>query len=262
MAALPDHLVIPDTQARPGAPSDHMEWAARYALEHRPEVIVHLGDHWDMPSLSSYDTLHGKVAAGLDILADIQAGNESLARFDRTIAEWNRNTNNGRRYRPRKILLRGNHENRMARAVEADPMIAGFAAQHPFESPGWEVVPFLEVVEVDGVRFSHYFPRAANGCVMQSRRGAPSAKAQVVREAASCTAGHKQGLDVHVQCVGGGKRIRGIIAGSFYLTNIAAEYKTPQGHSYWRGILHCHDVRDGDYDLQEISLDSLRRRYA
>jgi len=44
------HLVIPDTQAKPGAPTKHLEWIGRYILDRRPDVVVHLGDHWDMPS--------------------------------------------------------------------------------------------------------------------------------------------------------------------------------------------------------------------
>lgn len=255
-----DHLVIPDTQAKPGVSSDHMVWAAKYALEHRPPVIVHLGDHWDMPSLSSYDTIHGKVAAGVDILGDIEAGNESLARFDNTIAAWNRNTTHKRRYFPRKIMLRGNHENRLARAVAADPMVEGFVKAHPLESPGWEVVPFLEVIEVDGIAYCHFFPRARNGCVVQDRRGAPSAMAQCVREGRSATAGHKQGLDVARVCVGGGRTFRGVIAGAFYLHD--ESYKGPQGNTHWRGLLHKHNVQNGDYDLSEVSMATLRARYA
>lgn len=237
-----------------------MVWAARYALEHRPDVIVHLGDHWDMPSLSSYDSTHAKVARGCDILSDIQAGNSALARFDQEIVAFNRRQNHRRRYHPRKIMLRGNHEERIQRAIADDPMLSELLAAHPLESPGWEVVPFLHVACVDSISYSHFFPRAANGCVMQSKRGAPSARAQVVREGRSATAGHKQGLDVARVTVGGGRVFRGIIAGSFEYE--PAEYKSPQGQSYWRGILHKRNVRDGDYDLTEVHFDTLRARYA
>ena len=39
------HLVIPDTQADPGRPDDHMEWAGHYAVDKKPDVIIHIGDH-------------------------------------------------------------------------------------------------------------------------------------------------------------------------------------------------------------------------
>ena len=41
------HLVIPDTQAKVGAPTKHLEWIGRYILDRRPDVVVHLGDHWE-----------------------------------------------------------------------------------------------------------------------------------------------------------------------------------------------------------------------
>jgi len=34
---------------------DHLTWAGQYAVDKKPDVIVHIGDHWDMPSLSHYD---------------------------------------------------------------------------------------------------------------------------------------------------------------------------------------------------------------
>lgn len=214
------HLVIPDTQAKPGVPDDHLEWAARYALDKEPEVIIHLGDHWDFPSLSSYETSSTKVANGRDILADIRAGNEALRRFDDVIRQENRRRNHRRRYKPKRILLRGNHDGetnggRVERALEAEPWLAGFFEAHPMESPGWDVVPFLQPVILHGIKYSHFYVRGANGKVTQSRRGMPSAKAQVVREAMSATAGHAQGLDYHQQPCGHTIH-HGLIAGSFY----------------------------------------------
>ena len=46
------HLVIPDTQVKPNQPIDHLRWAGLYAVDKKPDVIVHLGDHFDMPSRS------------------------------------------------------------------------------------------------------------------------------------------------------------------------------------------------------------------
>ena len=52
------HVVIPDTQAKPGVPTDHLRWIGQYIVDEfrdLPIKIIHLGDHADMPSLSSYD---------------------------------------------------------------------------------------------------------------------------------------------------------------------------------------------------------------
>jgi len=40
------------------------------------------------------------------------------------------------------------------------------------------------------------------------------------------------------------------------------EYLSPQGTTYWRGILLKHEVHKGSYTLLEVSLDYLKRRYS
>ena len=49
------HLIIPDTQVKPNSPTDHLRWAGLYAAEKKPDVIVMIGDFFDMESLSAFD---------------------------------------------------------------------------------------------------------------------------------------------------------------------------------------------------------------
>ena len=44
------HLMIPDTQCKPNIDMSYLSWVGQYIVEKRPEVIVHIGDHADMPS--------------------------------------------------------------------------------------------------------------------------------------------------------------------------------------------------------------------
>jgi len=74
------HLVIPDTQIKPDKPMDHMLWAGKYACAVKPDTIIHIGDHWDMPSLSSYD-VGKKSFEGRRYSADVEAGNEAMQLF-------------------------------------------------------------------------------------------------------------------------------------------------------------------------------------
>ena len=72
------HLVIPDTQAKDGTPTDHLRWIGQLIVDEHPDTVVHLGDHADMPSLSSYDV--GKRSfEGRRYSADIEAAKELLA---------------------------------------------------------------------------------------------------------------------------------------------------------------------------------------
>lgn len=245
-------IVIPDTQVRPGVRTDHLEWAGKYIVEKRPDVVVHLGDHWDMPSLSSYDK--GKASAeGRRVARDIEAGNAGLAKLSAPIRA-------ARGYSPRLVILRGNHEQRIERYVDDHAELGGAVGYHMFNDVelGWEPVPFLEPIQFGGIAFAHYFPRGSDGNVGQTKRGAPSARAQLLREMQSCVAGHRQGLDLAVH-TNGKRTLRSIIAGSFY--QHSEGYLSPQGNHHWQGILMLCDVKDGNYNLVEVGLDYLRRRF-
>lgn len=248
------HLVIPDPQCKPGVPLKHLGWVGRYAAEKRPDVVIHLGDHYDLPSLSSYDRDSAKREFhNRSFQADLDAGDRAFDLLEGGFAK-------ARGWRPTKLYLIGNHEERFDRLVGEEPRLEG-ALRRPWayaQTLGWKVVDFLEPIEVDGILYAHFFCRSANGMVVNSKRGAPSARAMVQREMQSCTAGHKQGLDVHAQPTGGGIRW-GLIAGSCYLHQ--EKYLTPQGTQYWRGIVVKHEVRNGNYNPMFVSLDYLGRRF-
>jgi hypothetical protein len=246
------HLVIPDTQVEPGAPLVHLNWIGRYIAEKQPDVIVHLGDHYDFPSLSSYD--RGKLSAeGRRLGADLAAGElglEILTLPFRNLPE----------YHPEQHITEGNHEGRLHRHVQENPILADQYGSWSFrfEEYGFQRHDFLVPVVIDGIQYCHYFVRSSNGSVTQSKNGMPSAKEQVKREAMSSTAGHKQGFDYAMHQVTS-KRMHGLIAGSAYLHDYS--YLSPQGKSYWRGIIRKNSVNDGDYDITKISLRYLCERY-
>lgn len=238
--------MIPDTQCRPGVSTDYLYWIGRYIADRRPDVVVHLGDHWDTPSLSSYDV--GKRAAeGRRYNKDIDAGNAGMARLLEGMG----------RYRCRMIFCLGNHEERHDRLAETMPAMFGTVGCQNLFLGDWEVYGFLEPAMADGVKYAHYFPRNSNGQITQTKHGAPSAKAQLVREGGSCTAGHQQGLDV--ACLPLRGRLQwGLVAGSCYPHEEI--YLSPQA-CYWRGVIVKHEVSGGGYSPMFVSLNYLRGRY-
>lgn len=248
------HLIIPDTQVKPGVPTDQLDWVGQYIADKRPEVIVHLGDHWDMPSLSSYDKGKRQME-GRRYRADVEAGNEGLAKLDAPVAKHNRQQrrNKAKLYKPLKKLLRGNHEERIMRATQDDAALDGTIGYGDLESPGWEVHDFLEVVWIDGVAYSHYFYNPMSG---RPYSGACLTRLKNIGH--SFTMGHQQTLDYAVRPVADTMH-HGLIAGACYLHD--EDYKGPQGNDHWRGIVMCHQVEDGSYDPMFVSLDYLCRRY-
>lgn len=212
------HVVIPDTQVRRSTsdhwvPLSHLPWIGTYIVEQfagKPDVtIIHLGDHWDMPSLSKYD--QGKRAMeGRRYDDDVEIGNAGFALLDYPLRaeEDRRRRNKDRLWNPRKVLLRGNHEYRIVRATEEDPKLHGKLSLDDLESPGWEVHEFLEPVWIDGIVYAHYFVNNANG-----RPVSGMVDTRIKTIGASFTQGHQQGLKMGMLETVGGRR-RGLIAGS------------------------------------------------
>ena len=214
-----------------------------------------------MHSLSSYDK-GTKGFEGRRYNRDVAATNRAMETLLQPIQRYNSSRRKAKKrvYNPRMVMLLGNHENRINRAVERDAILEDTISTDDlgYKEAGWEVIPFLRTITIDGVTYSHYFPRSNNGRVMQNTRGAPSAIAQGQREMRSCTSGHLQGLDFNIRQLGD-RRIYNIIAGSCYLHD--EDYLSPQGTEYWRGIIQKFDVHNGMYDPLFLSLDYLERRY-
>jgi hypothetical protein len=75
----------------------------------------------------------------------------------------------------------------------------------------------------------------------------------------SFTMGHQQIFMVGERPLNNGRRIRGLVWGSCYLHD--EDYRGFQANGERRGIAVKHEVHDGMYDLMEVSLDFLCRKY-
>lgn len=249
------HLVIPDCQVKPGVDISHMTWIGHYIVEKRPDVIVCIGDFADMPSLSSYD--RGKRSHALMTYhEDVQAVHRAMKALLAPLQEYNKGKRKRDQYRPRMVMTLGNHEDRIRRAVEEDSRLYGtmHVDDLKYKESGWEVYPFLEVVVVDGVAYSHYFTSGVMG------RPVTSARALVKSRHCSAVMGHVQTTDVYLgDTRADGKGITGVFCGTAYLHN--EEYLGAQGQSQRRQIVMLHEVDDGEFDLMFVSLKFLRRKY-
>lgn len=249
-------LVIPDTQVKPGDDLTYLNNIGKYIVEKQPDVVVQIGDFADMPSLSSYD-VGKKSFEGRRYVSDIEAAHKAMEALLQPLYEFNQAAakHHKQRYRPRLVLTLGNHEDRINRAVNNDAKLEGVLSINDlkYEEWGWEVYPFLDVVVIDGVAFSHYFTSGTLG------RPSTSAAAQLNKKHMSCVAGHQQGLQISTGHRADGKRLTSIIAGSCYEHD--EDYMGPQGNKHWRGILVLHEVVDGEFDLMPVSLKYLNRKY-
>lgn len=249
-------LVVPDVQVKPGVDTSHLKWLGQYIVDKRPEKIVCIGDFADMPSLSSYD-VGKKSFEGRRYKQDVDAARYAMDDLLSPLEDLQRRQEANRKkvYKPELHLTLGNHENRINRAVENDPKLEGTIgiADLQYEDFGWKVYPFLEVVVIDGIAFSHYFTTGTAG------RPASTANAQLNKSHMSCIAGHQQGLQIATGKSAEGKLLMSIIAGSFYLHD--EEYMGQQGNQHWRGALMLHGVDNGTFDLNLLPMRYLRDKY-
>lgn len=227
----------------------------QYIVDKQPDVLICIGDFADMASLSSYDQ-GKKDFEGRRYKDDIVAAREAMIALLKPIAEYNeRQRKNGKKqYKPRMVMTLGNHEERINRAVNNDAKLEGVLSIDDlgYELAGWEVYPFLDVVIIDGVAYSHYFVTGLAG------RPAATANAQLNKTHQSCIAGHQQGLQIAMGKKADGTRITSIIAGSCYEHN--EDYLGAQGNKHWRGALMLHSVKDGEFDLVSIPLRHFNER--
>lgn len=246
--------VIPDTQVKPGVDLAYLNSIGEYLVEKQPDVIIHLGDHWDMPSLSSYD-VGKKSFEGRRYKNDIQAGNDGMQELLYPLKSYNKRAaaNHKPRYRPEMHFLMGNHENRINRAVNDDAKLEGTIGVQDCNLDDWIVHDFLDVAIIEGIAFSHYFVTGVAG------RPASTASAQLNKKHMSCIAGHQQGLQIATAHRADGQRLTSIIAGSCYEHD--EDYLGAQGNKHWRGFMMLHEVNDGQFDLMPVSLDYLNKKY-
>lgn len=250
------HFVIPDTQVKPDSNTEHLTWAGKYAVSLKPEVIIHLGDHWDFPSLSSYDK--GKKSfEGRRYQQDVEAGKKAMEAFLAPIREEQarQRTNKHKVWRPKLVFLLGNHENRITRAVNDSPELEGLMSFEDLglKKMGWEVVPFLEVKMINGIAYSHYFTSGVMG------RPVSSAKLMLTKKMVSCVMGHVQDRDIAYARRADGVSVTGLFAGIFYQED--QDYLSPQTNQSWRGIWVFNEVNDGSFDELPISMSYLRKKF-
>lgn len=251
------HLVIPDAHATPGEDLRRFEWLGKLILEVQPDVIVDIGDWWDMASLCSYDK-GTKSFEGRRYKADIEAGHRADQLAFGPIVEYNKEMSKQKRkkYNPVIIRTRGNHEHRIGKAVERQAElegVIGFEDLNPRLDLDFRVFPFLQPVTVDGITYCHYFVSGVMG------RPVSSASAMLAKQHVSCTAGHLHLKDSSEGRTAQGKRIRSLICGSFHDPDHVSHYANEQSAGlWWDGLILKYNVENGDYDSLEISVNNLQ----
>ena len=110
------HLIIPDAHCTPSVSNERFTWLGKLVARTQPDVIIDIGDWCDMESLCVYDK--GKIQfEGRRYKKDVQCALDAKERFENELAK-------AHKYKPTKIALMGNHEQRIERVSEDIPELA------------------------------------------------------------------------------------------------------------------------------------------
>ena len=242
-------LVLPDSHAHPEYNNKRYEWLGHLANDIRAEIIVDIGDFFDMPSLSSYDK--GKKSyEGRRYRKDIEAGLDANDRFLTIIRSRKQSL-------PRFVRCLGNHENRINRAIEQDPILEGTIGISDLQSKEfrWEEYPFLEPCEIEGVRFCHYFTTGVKNLPVG---GNHQAYTLLVKEHTSCVMGHTHTRDSCIQHAGD-KFIQSAVVGWF--GDYRMDWAGPANEKWNAGVYIMRGVENGMWDEQWVSIKRLKELY-
>lgn len=245
---LPTIFVIGDTQCKQGVSLEYMCWIGYYIAKKRPDIIVHIGDNWDLAALSSYDK--GQLSAeGKRLHKDIAAGTAGMNFIDAELAKISG-------YNPRKIITFGNHEHRADRFVQENPELEGLIGTDVLAAsiPTWEVHPFLKPVEVHGIYFQHFVANPMTG-----KPYGGTVQNILKNTGNSFVMGHKQALDIAIKPTLDGRHQVGVIVGACYKHDEA--YKGWQGNNHFRGCVMLTEVKDGYALPSPVSLDYMEQVY-
>jgi hypothetical protein len=248
------HLVLPDQHAHPEYNNDRADWIGKLILDLRPDVVVNLGDGYDMASLSTYDK--GKRAfAGRSYSRDIESGRGFQDRMwfplKKAKKKW-----------PRSVYLEGNHEHRIERALDLSPELQGTIGFSDYGLDNYydQVIRYEGgtpgVIEIDNIYYAHYF---ISGIMGRPTGGVKPAYTISLVNGVSSTCGHIHTLDYSVRTLGNGSKIQSLVAGVYQ------DYKSPwAGHIndlWWSGGVIKRGVENGNYDPEFVSLKRLKEIY-
>jgi len=248
------YLILPDAHAHADHPNDRADWLAQLVIDLQPDVFVNLGDQFDMPSLSDYDkgkrSFHGR-----SYKADIDAGLEFHDRLWGPVKARKKKL-------PHRIVLEGNHEHRIERALDLSPELAGTIGfdDYAFSDYYHDVVRYdgqlPGILKSDGILFAHYFPTGVSGRPMA---GISPARMMAQKNKVSCIAGHIHTLDFFSEKNIDDKIINCLVAGCYQ--DYTNDWAGAIGRFWRAGVAVLRNVEDGDFDFQWISLESIRDAY-
>lgn len=244
--------------ADPSTDNERFDWLASFLYDLKPDMCIDLGDGADMRSLNTYDTRYPQAIVNQNYEEDINSYNDSQERL-----RWK--FRHSKKKRPFWVGFEGNHENRIKKAIAHDPRLEGqrygvsfshLQTKHWFDDYHEYSNSAPALVNYDGIIYGHYVASGNYGSALSTKHHGYSL---VEKLACSATVGHSHKFNYYHKADARPSPLNGLVVGCF---KGKEEAWAGQANQEWRkGIAVKRYVENGNYDLQWISMDALRREY-
>lgn len=251
------HIVIPDQHAHPDFHNNRADYIGQLIKDLKPDVVVNMGDAADLASLSSYDkgksSFHGR-----NYEKDINSHLDFQSRMWEPIRK-------AKKKMPYRVVLEGNHEHRIKKALDRDPELEGTKFGISFNDLAFKDY-YDEVVEytgntpgtctIDGITYAHYL---VSGLLGKPVGGEHHALSLIAKYHSSCTVAHSHTFDYSTRNDIHGRKLHGLVAGVYQ--DYHSGWAGTVNNLWTSGVVIKRQVEDGTYGLQFITMKELEKEY-
>tara|TARA_R110002020_G_scaffold109660_6_gene253726 strand:+ start:8626 stop:9381 length:756 start_codon:yes stop_codon:yes gene_type:complete len=245
-------IVFSCPHSTPEYPNDRADWLGQLIVDEKPDYVIDLGDSADMNSLNSFDTKNPKAIMSKNYQADIENHIDFQERIRAPLAKR-------KKKRPKFYGFEGNHEHRIKTAIAHDPRLEG--VKYGISFSHLKTNKFYDeyfgykngapqIKEIDGVLYAHWMG------AYRPLSGMNHGRALIQKRLQSCTVGHSHLRNVSFEDSAGAI---GLVAGCFKGGDESWAGQANEG--WWRGVVIKHNIENGMYDPEFVSLKELERKY-
>lgn len=249
-------VVLTCAHASPETSNDRFTWLGKLLYDVKPDYVVDLGDGADMKSLNSYDTRKPEAIVSQNYEKDIECYNDAMYRVREVFAKQ-------RRKRPAFFGFEGNHEARIKTALSFDPRLEGkkygisfkhldtnkwFDEYHEYENGAPAIHSY------DGVDYAHFIGAGNYGRPIS---GVHHAFGLIQARYRSATVGHSHKRGMYFK---DGTGSIGLVAGCY--KGGPEGWAGQANGDWWKGVIIKHNIEDGMYEPQFVSMETIKREYS
>jgi len=247
-------LVVPDAHARPDQNNDRFTALGQFICDKQPDIVVSIGDWADMGSLCYYDK-GTKAAEGRRYNDDVVASLDALAK---TMAPVRKYWGSKKKKAPDFHITLGNHENRIDRAANQNAELYGKLSIDDlrFKEAGWNVVPFLSPLTLEGICFQHYLPSGAMG---KPTGGVNHARSLILKGMMSIVVGHSHQRDFFETTRADKKKLFGLVVGCY--DEGLHHYAEATQHQWWSGLCMLNEAENGSAEHAWYSMEYVKKNF-